>query len=256
MPLRGVGLCLAAAAGFAACRARVEPGPLAHTASGAPVHWSLSVVTIEVVTPPERSGIGAGVLTSALQQGIDAWNEALRGCKAPTLKLGRIWPAGAAREDGRNVVVINGAYWCPEDRAAVLGCYDKTVQATTHLRARDDPGHEGELREADIEINAIAFRWSLRGDVKGIESLRAVLVHELGHVLGLEDICDMRLGATPVGDGGAAEPLPMCDLLRRGTSVMYPETTDHGWAPAPTPDAVAALCPSGTAHAPGCALRR
>lgn len=70
--------------------------------------------------------------------------------------------------------------------------------ASTRLRPEQRPGHpsDGELREADMEVNGKHFSWSREGRERDVLSLRALFVHELGHVLGL---AWLLVGATLVG---------------------------------------------------------
>ena len=93
------------------------------------------------------------------------------------------------------------------------------------------------LALADIEVNGVNFRWSLKGQRAGTRSLRAVLAHEIGHVLGLSHSCSSS--AAPQGDAGGAG----CSRDDR-LSIMYPDPTERGrdMALTPSADAIAALC--------------
>lgn len=93
----------------------------------------------------------------------------------------------------------------------------------THVRVSDEA--TGEVREADVEVNAVGFRWSVDGQVEGTRSLRAVLAHELGHALGLDHAYGYDLASA---------------------SIMYPDPTQAGrpLVLEPGADAVEALCPS------------
>lgn len=71
------------------------------------------------------------------------------------------------------------------------------------------------MSEADIELNAIDFRWGS----DHASALRAVLVHEIGHVLGLDHSC------LPAGALGTA----CTDPVAR-SSAMYPNPLEPGRA--------------------------
>jgi hypothetical protein len=55
---------------------------------------------------------------------------------------------------------------------------------TTVFPASEPPAS---IEEADIELNGVHFTWSAGEDAKPVAPLLPVLVHELGHVLGLQD---------------------------------------------------------------------
>jgi hypothetical protein len=120
---------------------------------------------------------------AALKSSILVWNRSLSGCHAPRLTLSRA-PSVQARisEDGVNEVLFHQRDWCPP-RAADFGeCYDRSLYASTRLRPERRPGdpHDGEIKEADLEINGADFKWSDHGEVPNTLSLQAMFVHELG----------------------------------------------------------------------------
>src|SRR5258708_258552 len=127
--------------------------------------------------PPREAGGRQSELRGALAADAEAWTSALRGCGTPMLKVeavfqGRKKIAG----DGENVVVLRaGRAFCPDSAIDDAECYSGLRAAITHLQPRAD----GATSEADIEVNAAQFRWTRA-------TLRALFVHELGHVLGLD----------------------------------------------------------------------
>ncbi len=47
----------------------------------------------------------------------------------------------------------------------------------------------GSVREADVELNAVYLSWKDGAGANPVAPLRAILIHELGHVLGFPDAC-------------------------------------------------------------------
>ncbi|HEX2735558.1 MAG TPA: hypothetical protein VHM70_28350 [Polyangiaceae bacterium] len=102
-----------------------------------------------------------------------------------------------AREDGLNLIVFREQHWCHNERCGGIETYSgATVGMTTTYPA----GSFGlDVKEADIELNAVRFEFATdsskgapeqaRATPKPSVSLQATLVHEIGHVLGLRDAC-------------------------------------------------------------------
>jgi hypothetical protein len=127
-------------------------------------------------------------------------------------------------EDGINRILLRSRRWCPDD--STLPCHDPTRSALTQLYTRPRTGspNAGEIIEADIEINAVHFDWrSLPA-----HSLDTVLLHELGHVLGLDHTCRASTLSARTDQRGAA--LPVCRDLAPGArqGVMYPDPLEPG----------------------------
>jgi hypothetical protein len=146
------------------------------------------------------------------------------------------------RRDTTSVVVVRDRSWCPDRAPNRDACYEPSRLAITHLYPNEQPGssRDGELDEADIEVNAVNVAWSLDGEVPGTRSLRAVLTHELGHVLGLDHSC-----APDPSMGTPGSPLrPSCRDESARRSIMYPDAIEDGREPvvAPGPAETAALC--------------
>jgi hypothetical protein len=157
-----------------------------------------------------------------------AWNGPIAACSAASLKLAPE-PAAAYQvaQDGVNSIIFRRGRWC-RNGDETQGCYDRGMQAITTLFLRNSPGHrdDGEILEADIELNAVDFRWSgsevppERWQPNTVD-LQSVLTHELGHVLGLAHPCDEGLVGSAIEDSGNFL-LPRCIGGDMPPTVMYP----------------------------------
>jgi len=115
------------------------------------------------------------------------------------------------------------------ERGRSTPCDPRAGHARTRLYTVDAPGdpRDGIVDEADIELDA-SFAWGTGADRAA--RLEAVLVHELGHVLGLDHSC--AADATAARD----PDYPLCTNPRAMASLMYPNALEPGRALVLDPD--------------------
>lgn len=131
-------------------------------------------------------------------------------------------------DDGESTVWFEETSWPPE---LVPGVLAQTVIRTDG---------QGRVYDADIWINGVDHRFA-RGAASGKVDARGVLVHELGHLLGLGHATDPIATMFPTTSGVRWRSLEADD--RAGVCALYP---GQG-----APSCPAAPCPAGTSCVAG-----
>ena len=169
------------------------------TTAGVPTAWRNPCVTMELALggPPEY--LDATSYLEAAQQGAAAWTQAsLDGAARCSNVVMGVNPttdvAGLIGKDDHNRIIFRQNEWCrdpPPTDPSEPRCYDGSALAiTTVFQLKNS----GEILDADIEVNAVNFKW---GDFVGrsefmsygTHDFQGAITHELGHVLGLEHTC-------------------------------------------------------------------
>lgn len=200
----GLAIFLGLVAGCTSVSSRgPDSGPLPVVA-----RWRAGRIPLQFV--PSQSRLD-GPLSRALMSGVNTWNELLAGCGTPTLVIQGTNAAGQVARNARSQVALRTKTWCPDGRTSV-DCYDATRPALTQSYVALDGANY--LTEADVEINSVDFSWSSSGGSSDV-SLERVVLHELGHVLGLGEACVASHEAHASGEHPCSEG-------EIEDSVMYP----------------------------------
>lgn len=192
----------------------LAPGYVVATdGKGRPLAWR--GISVRLVVAPAPDALAAELL-AATERAARHWRE------ATGLDIVVRADAEAPRrvsEDGRSSILMRTQRWCPDDPS--LPCHDPSRHALTQLYTRPLAGDRrtAEVLEADIEVNAVHFDWHALPP----RSLDAVLLHELGHVLGLDHSCGASSLLQRVDHRGA--PVPTCEQAPRAVraATMYPD---------------------------------
>lgn len=203
-------------------------GPLARPSSAyvrtrpsgrrTPVRWrepSLNL-TLDARTLP--AGMERSEAIGAARRAAAAWSGVACSSLQITITEGDV--ASGSNADGLSTVAFRTRAWCLGGIRRVGRCHDPRAAAMTTLRLGRRPRGQGDIpiTEADIELNAVHFAWSAAKDERtsGTVDLVTVLLHELGHVIGLAHVC--RRGED------AAHRLPSCEAATTAvaSSVMVP----------------------------------
>jgi hypothetical protein len=168
------------------------------TSLGVPVAWRSPCVTMHIYlgTPPPV--LTSAAFSAASTQAAATWSyPALAGTDIRLTMVAEAESTTAVGKDGRNVIVFRQDSWCreptPVDDAGTPQpeCFPASALAITSIFKNSKTG---EILDADIEFNAVAYSW---GDLVGHPDLATsrtadfqnALTHELGHVLGLDHNC-------------------------------------------------------------------
>jgi hypothetical protein len=158
------------------------------------------VLTPSALLPP-GSPVTAERLRAALEKAGRAWSYPQVPCTSVKVSTAAASPQRLAQEDGVNLIVLRWRNWCHNDRCGATRTYPLRAAGMTTVYPRGATG--ANVREGDIELNAVSTRW-LSSETHDGPSLDSVLLHEVGHILGFSD-----LGALPHG-------APLDSVMREG----------------------------------------
>jgi hypothetical protein len=229
------------------------------TTSNTPIAWFQGCLQLHVDTSAPNPAFAEDRMREDLDGALSTWNRADQACTE--LRLTREGDDADANVvyDGKSMVLWRLPGFCDHrENAEDEACLSPDATATTTVFFHDDPGadDDGEILEADIEINAVHFTFDDRGSVNAID-LPSVFAHELGHAVGLDHTCTVNQGATPpVDDRG--RPVPFCfpvsvlpDSVTSATmyNFIVPGEIDKR---APGPDEKRAACSIYADYTPEC----
>ncbi len=180
---------------------------------------------------------------------LATWNDAVASCSY--LQLVAAPPVDAELgHDGRNIIRFRDR-WCrpATDEDPELCLSAGAAGLTTVIFVDDtDSARDGEIVDADVELNAQHFAISEAGaslgDAPCLADLANTLTHELGHVMGFDHSCLTETDPPKLDGNGAA--VPRCAATSDPAIVeatMYPfQDCGETKKASPETDDVAALC--------------
>lgn len=201
-----------------------------------PLYWRDPGQVLTVANPPEETGISTNEFRTAVGAALATWSYPQVSCTATSLRIApETSQSQVAGRDGVNRVLMRVGEWC-RDPVAMKVCHDPDAVALTTIFSTATPGaaSDGEIFEADIEVNAVNFFWALippdapARDYLDLYDLQSVLTHETGHFIGLGHNCYVNPGSLLIDDQGKPAPdcfMPPPDVAEPlSEATMYPLT--------------------------------
>jgi hypothetical protein len=183
------------------------PGPV--------VRGSLWVAVL--VQSATTGAVPAEVLAASARDAAAAW---VSDCSPLRLEVMPMSSAFADESDGLTSIVVIESGW----EARGYGATRAAITESRYVRV----GEQWMIADADILVNADTFDWT----ATDAPSLTAILVHELGHAIGLAHPCEFG------GVAGEPECAAMPEIA--SAAVMFPRYQPG--AEALRPDDLAGLC--------------
>jgi hypothetical protein len=165
--------------------------------TGAALRWKGGALTLTLARTAPSQDLREAEVRRAVAAALAVWDHCNNPCSRVELRLAEGTTDNEVVEDGVSSLSFREERWSRNGRAEVLARYPASMLALTSLYAKPRPGQSmvAEIGEADIELNAVDFRFSTDGRVSQSASrtrdLETVLIHEIGHILGLGHNCAM-----------------------------------------------------------------
>jgi len=148
-----------------------------------------------VLTPSATElppGWSAGEFREVIERAAARWSYPNVPCGVRVV-VGEPRPEWRAVQDGTNLITVRARSWCHNGRCSPTTTYPLRATAMTTTYPEGARGRS--VVEGDVEVNDVFFQFldgpgvTEGGSPRRPIRLESVLAHEIGHVLGLPDIC-------------------------------------------------------------------
>ncbi len=179
--------------------------------AGVPLHWASGCVFLQYDIDGTSHLDGNRELEIA--DGVfDHWETETASCGYLTFRFDNPGDVEVGN-DQNNVLLFRDDIWCrPASGDMPEMCYSPAAAGLTTLFFVDSPGNsrDGEIVDADIELNGVHFAISDGGQSNGtpqcLSDLSNTLTHEVGHFIGLDHTCWDGTLPRPIDDEGNNVP--------------------------------------------------
>lgn len=178
--------------------------------SQTPIRWKNTTCIFVQINSNGSDDIQDGSDVQAVKDSLTIWRESTQSCSYIDFNLLEDSPDISAEynAEGENITSIA---WVESGWSTELG-YDSKATGITIVHIIDYPesDRDGEILNADIELNGTYFHFSTAPDgEKGKTDIQNTVVHELGHVMGLDHPCDDG-SHLPIPTDHLGQTIPKC----------------------------------------------